>query len=278
MTVDYEARLQRVITYIHDNPAGDLSLDCLADVAAMSRFHWHRVFRAMTGETCAAAVKRIRMHLAANALVSSDRPVAEIAVSVGYPQIASFSRAFSDAYRCAPARFRAEGKATTLAIHRTKGDLNMYDVSIRDLDGLRLASLPHRGAYPEIGRVFQTLYATIGARGYFDKIGSGVGVYFDDPMSVPEAELRSVAGATLLGDAAVPDGLEAYDIPASRSAVLTFKGPYSGLATAWDYFYGPWLSSAGERPADAPSYEIYLNDPTNTAPHDLITELVMPLQ
>ncbi|MFT5345881.1 MAG: AraC family transcriptional regulator, partial [Dinoroseobacter sp.] len=55
MSAAYETRLRRVLAYIHDNPAGDLSLDTLADVAAMSRFHWHRVFHGMTGETCAAA-------------------------------------------------------------------------------------------------------------------------------------------------------------------------------------------------------------------------------
>jgi len=54
MPSPYETRILRVLAYIHDNPTADLSLDRLADVAAMSRFHWHRVFRAMTGETCAA--------------------------------------------------------------------------------------------------------------------------------------------------------------------------------------------------------------------------------
>nr|MCU0854535.1 AraC family transcriptional regulator [Paracoccaceae bacterium] len=49
----YEDRLLRVLDHIAENPAGDLSLDALADVAAMSRFHWHRVFHAMTGETAA---------------------------------------------------------------------------------------------------------------------------------------------------------------------------------------------------------------------------------
>lgn len=44
MPNSYEKRLIRVLEYIHANPAGDLSLDALADVAAMSRFHWHRVF------------------------------------------------------------------------------------------------------------------------------------------------------------------------------------------------------------------------------------------
>src|SRR5262245_16154905 len=75
----YEARLLRVLAYIHDNLDGDLSLDRLADVACMSRFHWHRVFRAMTGETLADAVRRIRLSRAANALVSEERPIEEIA-------------------------------------------------------------------------------------------------------------------------------------------------------------------------------------------------------
>jgi AraC family transcriptional regulator len=60
MSQSYEKRMLRVLQYIHDNPAGDMSLDRLADEAAMSRFHWHRVFRAMTGETCAQAVRRVR--------------------------------------------------------------------------------------------------------------------------------------------------------------------------------------------------------------------------
>jgi AraC family transcriptional regulator len=59
-----------VIDHIHANPAGDLSLDALADVAALSRFHFHRVFHAMTGETAADAVRRVRMHRAGR---SSDR-------------------------------------------------------------------------------------------------------------------------------------------------------------------------------------------------------------
>ena len=76
MTNANEKRLLRVFDHIHDNPAGDLSLDALSDVAAMSRFHWHRVFRAMTGETLAQAVRRIRMQRASYLLVMTDEPLA----------------------------------------------------------------------------------------------------------------------------------------------------------------------------------------------------------
>lgn len=65
MALSYEQRVLRVLQYIHDNPAADLSLDALAEVGMTSRFHWHRVFQALTGETCAQAVRRIRLSLAA---------------------------------------------------------------------------------------------------------------------------------------------------------------------------------------------------------------------
>lgn len=276
--VDYEARLQRVIHYIHDNPAADLSLDTLADVAAMSRFHWHRVFRAMTGETCAAAVKRIRMHQAAHMLVSGTDPISAIAAAVGYPQVASFSRAFSDIYHMAPGRFRTEGRITPQLVAVKTQEKHMHDVTIRDVPAKRLAALSHTGPYTEIGRAFQSLFATIAARGYFDRIGKGVGVYFDDPMQTPPDALRSVAGVELNDGVAPPEGVEAYDIPAGRAAVMTFTGPYSGLPAAWDALYGSWLAQSGEVPGDAPSYEVYLNDPTDTPPEALITELVLPLK
>ncbi|WP_209016328.1 AraC family transcriptional regulator [Roseibium sp. RKSG952] len=72
MATSYEDRVLGVLTYIHDHPDVDLSLDVLADVAAMSRFHWHRVVRAIPGETFAQAVLRVRLHRAATRLVDAD--------------------------------------------------------------------------------------------------------------------------------------------------------------------------------------------------------------
>ena len=277
MAVDYEKRMRRVIQYIYDNPTGDLSLDALADVAALSRFHWHRVFRAMTGETCTQAVKRVRMHLASIALVDTDRSVAEIAASVGYPQAASFSRAFSDIYRISPSAFRDKGQAQPNPIEFKSGDRSMYDVDIRDMPHRKLAALSHKGPYPEIGRKFQELYAMIGARGLFPHIGPGVGLYYDDVSEKPAEELTSHAAVVLNGIDA-PEGAETVEISGGRSAVLTLNGPYTGLRAAWDHLYSGWLPASGEEFRHEAPYEVYLNDPTDTAPDDLITEIVVPLK
>ena len=110
MASAYEKRILRVLDYIHANPAGDLSLDALADVAAMSRFHWHRVFHGMTGETLACAVRRIRLHRSACWLVQTEKPIAEIANMAGFGNVQTYTRVFSASLQPFPCSFSQTGR------------------------------------------------------------------------------------------------------------------------------------------------------------------------
>jgi len=157
MTSPYEKRLLRVFAYIEDNLTGDLSLDVLADVAAMSRFHWHRVFTAMTGESAAQVIRRIRLNRAASLLVRSDQGVAQIAAAVGYANPRSFSRAFTDSFGQSPAAFRAEGRLLPALFNTQKGDYPVFPIETTTTPGYRLAAREHRGAYTDIGPTFEAL-------------------------------------------------------------------------------------------------------------------------
>ncbi|SHH95562.1 AraC family transcriptional regulator [Marivita hallyeonensis] len=274
--IDYEARLRRVVQHIHDNPAADLSLDALADVAAMSRFHWHRVFFAMTGETCAQAVRRIRAHRAAHWLVQTDWPVNVIAARSGHRNAQSFSRSFRAHFGVTPAVFRSAGVPGDFELLQ-KGDLTMAEFEIRSLKETRLAALPHIGAYTEIGAAFQQVAAVFTARGLWSEARGMVGVYHSDPSSVPETDLRSHAGVIVGMDVDMPDALEDVRLPAGPHAVSTYTGPYAGLPAAWDALYGRALPASGRMPSDLPSFEIYLNDPTEVPPEALVTEICVPL-
>lgn len=160
----YEKRLLRVIDHIHANPAGDLSLDALAEVAAMSRFHWHRVFHGMTGETVAEAVRRIRMHRASFWLVTTGLPIAEIAAKLGYPSVRSFARAFAEVRGMTPASFRKRGEESSPFTLLRKGHAMAYEIEVRDESPRRLFAVAHRGPYMEISRAFEKLSAIISAR------------------------------------------------------------------------------------------------------------------
>jgi AraC family transcriptional regulator len=153
----------------------------------------------------------------------------------------------------------------------------MFPVITRTDPARRLAAVPHKGLYHEIGRAFEKLGSTVAARGLYGRFGPMVGVYYDSPADVKPADLRSHAGLEAPADLPIDPPLEEVTLPEGRHAVLTFKGPYAGLQSAYDQLFGIWLPQSGEAPADSPVFEVYLNSPMDTAPEDLLTEICLPL-
>ncbi|PTX57335.1 AraC family transcriptional regulator [Litoreibacter ponti] len=278
MTHPYEARILRVLDHIHENPAGDLSLDALADVAAMSRFHWHRVYHAMTGETCAETVRRIRLHRAACWLVQRDWPVAEVAERAGFGSPQSFTRIFKTGYGLTPAAFRARGTLMSPRPSPKTGDYPMFPTEVTHHPGARLAAIAHTGPYLEIGRKFEHVATLFNARNLWPHARGMAGLYYDDPAATPEAELRSHAGILVGEDFEMFEEVEEITIPAGKMAVMHYKGSYSGLMAAYQYLYGVWLPESGEEPGDSAPMEVYLNDPKEVAPEELLTDVCVPLK
>lgn len=274
-----EKRLLRVIEHIHTAAPDDLSLDRLAEVAAMSRFHFHRVFHAMTGETAAQATRRICLYRAAMQLVGTNMEMEAIATGAGYATVPAFSRAFRARFCQAPGQFRQQGQLgpEPRLCTRTQGVSKMYDVSIETLPDRRIASLPHTGDYMEIGKVFEQLSVLASNRGFWPDVQAMIGIYYDDPEATPQEALRSSAALALKADTKVAEPLEEGEILGGHTAMLVYKGPYAGLHEAYKYLYGVWLPQSGEEARDAPVYEVYLNSPADTAPDDLLTQICLPL-
>ena len=153
----------------------------------------------------------------------------------------------------------------------------MYDVKIKSGRKRRMFAVAHVGPYSEIGAAFDRLEAAIAGAGLAKKVKALVGIYHDDPAVTPPYALRSHAGVIVGAKERLPEGLQELFLPAGRTAVLQLHGPYSGLQAAYGHLYGVWLPASGETPGDAPSYEIYVNSPRDTAPQDLLTDIHLPL-
>lgn len=101
-----DARLRRAVDFIEDNLHRDLSLTEMAEIAAMSPFHFSRRFKAATGESplqfvISARIARAKIYLRTTALT-----VAEICHRVGYNDVSRFGRHFKRAVGATPAQFR----------------------------------------------------------------------------------------------------------------------------------------------------------------------------
>ena len=72
MPVDYRERLRPVIRYLERHYREPLDLTALAERAALSPYHFHRIYKAVTGETPAATVRRLRLENIARQLFSDS--------------------------------------------------------------------------------------------------------------------------------------------------------------------------------------------------------------
>lgn len=275
--ISYEDRLNRVRTYIYDHLDDEIDLNRLADVACLSPYHWHRIYRAVTGETIAATVKRLRLHRAAGYLAHTAMPVAEIAVRSGYTNPQSFTRIFSDAYGMPPGEYRKNGSHAHFQAANETHAPGLHQVEIRELPDMTAGMVEHVGAYMDIGKAFETAYGWLGMRGLIRPGLRSVAVYYDDPDAVAEEALRAAAGVLIDEDVAIEAPLIRKRVAGGPYAVLRYKGPYADMKGAYRWLYGEWLVTSGREAADAPVFEEYLNNPRDTAPADLLTDICLPL-
>ena len=112
---DYERRLSLVIDHVVEHLGEPLSLDVLAGIATWSPYHFHRIFKAMMGETLAEFVWRLRLERAANQLREQpDMSITRIALDCGFATPSSFSRAFRQRFGVTASGFRGQTSASNV--------------------------------------------------------------------------------------------------------------------------------------------------------------------
>ncbi|KRB60203.1 AraC family transcriptional regulator [Rhizobium sp. Root708] len=273
----YETRLRRVSAHIHNHLDEELDMDKLAEIACISSYHWHRVYRAIHGETLAATVKRLRLHRAAGDIVGTHLSVGEIAKRSGYPNLQSFNRIFKSVYGMPPAQYRKKGSHTAFEPSPNGKIATMFDVTLRKIEPIQLIGVPHLGSYMQIGQAFETLFGTLHVRGLARPTMRMIGVYFDDPDIVPADKLRSIACVNTDGGAAIAPPLQAQMLDGGEYAVLRHKGPYANMHKAYQWLYAEWLPASGRQLRDNLMFEEYLNNPREVPPTELLTDIYMPL-
>jgi len=186
---NYLQRLIRVMDYIHDNLNGDLDVNTLAEVAIMSPYHFHRIYREIAQETLNATIRRLRLQRAAVELIRSHQPIANIAKQVSYGSIEAFSRAFTKQFGETPSQYREQKQLNDMpsepyiAMLPTKKQEypRMYDIEIMNIEKTPLFGYKHQGDYLEIGAVFEKLFIHAGSNNLLNEDTRMIGLYYDDP-------------------------------------------------------------------------------------------------
>lgn len=101
-----ESRIDRVLEHIHANYRGEIRVETLARIAALSPSAFHRMFTRHTRLTLSGYVMRLRIGEACAMLVADQRPIGFIAEAAGYRSLANFNRQFKVLKGQTPRQYR----------------------------------------------------------------------------------------------------------------------------------------------------------------------------
>lgn len=105
-----EARVTRIVRTIESNPSGEHKLSALAQEARLSRYHFLRIFRYLTGLTPHQYVLRVRLRRAATRLVLEPAHVLDIALDSGFGDVSNFNRSFRAEFGVSPRSYRKNAR------------------------------------------------------------------------------------------------------------------------------------------------------------------------
>jgi AraC family transcriptional regulator len=230
-------RLLPILVYIQANLEQELSLAALAKRANLSPYHFHRLFRAVVGETVKQYVQRLRLEQAAFRLKIQTRSVIDIAFDVGYNSHESFTRAFRRHFGIAPKQYKTENRLRRLPAPMAGTDSALINlqptthaiskVRIQALEPLTVAFIRHLGDYRDVDtRVYERLIAWAIAAGLYAGDNLLMGIGHDDPTLTAPDKLRFDACLSVPAPFDPVDDIGCQMLAGGCYATATYVGPY----------------------------------------------------
>ena len=252
---------QKALWYIESHMAQPLTLDEIAGVAGISRFHMVRAFAAATGLSVMRYVRARRLTEAARALADGAPNILELALDADYGSHEAFTRAFRDHFGVTPEQVRATTCLDTLKLQEP---IMMDSTALDHLKPPRIVA----------GKAF--LVAGVGERyncessagipnqwqrfhqsvdripGRIGKVAYGVCHNGDDA-----GNFDYIAGVEVADFSDLPREFSRVRIPEQKYAVFTHAEHISTIRRTINTIWNQWLPQSGMKVADAPNFERY---------------------
>jgi AraC family transcriptional regulator len=275
--VDYRKRVCRAMNFISRHLDQELSLEEIASAAAFSRFHFHRIFKAVVGETVAAFTRRLRLEMAAGRLLGQPRAdITAIAMECGFSSSQNFAKSFRRHFGTTPTAFRKRklgnkprkwenalslqtvyAPDTGLTKIQTDQRSSLMQAEVREMPAYHVAYVRKMGPYGQetSEQAFAELARWAGPRGF---LASGVmlDLCWDNPEVTPPAMCRLDACISIPPDTDPAGPVGFQTIAGGPYAVCHFEIPTEGFKQAWEEAF-TWLVNGGYECADSPCYERY---------------------
>ncbi|SNR17008.1 AraC family transcriptional regulator [Tenacibaculum jejuense] len=289
MNNDIAVRIYKAIQYIEENSNAKLLLEDVASKAHFSPFHFHRIFKAITGETFNHFIVRKRIEKSADYLLHKpDKSISEIAFSSGFSSISTFSRTFKKFYGMSPKQFQESSSSRFSKICKTESkngkietqleqyicnmnehlqfiDRNAKKIDTVFINDIDVAYVPHIGPFENLGTAFQKLLQWAYPRNLMNGKHQIMSIYHDSPKITEPDKLKVSACISLNGINIDTTDINTRTISSGKYIEANFELGMDELPNMWEGIF-VWIFNKGYKiNSELDPFDIYHND-FNTHP------------
>ncbi|WP_326907162.1 AraC family transcriptional regulator [Sedimentibacter sp. MB31-C6] len=264
----YVEQINKVQDYIENHLDKHLTIKQLSQIANFSEYHFQRIFGFVTGESLYRFIKRIRLEKATYMLLADkERPIIDIAMSVGFVSQASFAKAFKLKYGISASSYRKINGVIN-EINSIEENFNGLDMSIEPLNieirsekATNLIYTRYTGSYKGdselFSRLFYKLYHWANQRKLISVDSRWFVIYHDFGNETDEENLRLSVCMSVDRNIAISGDISVLTLSEGLYGVGSFMVDSSEYRKAWYYMYTKWLPNIGYKLDDRFSFEHY---------------------
>jgi AraC family transcriptional regulator len=265
--MDYITSVLKALVYIEQNLTGDLSPDDVAREAAFSKYHFHRIFLAVTGNSVAGYLRRRRLTEAAQALTETDKKIIDVALDFRFETPESFPRAFKNMYGVNPRQYR-DRRNHFAALHQPQigrailthlKERMPMDAKIITKQTFKVIGMSYFGEnknreISQLWDVFLPRRESIKSR---INPTLSYGICYPVEGKNNDAAFEYIAAVEVSDLQDLPAEMVGRTIPTRKYAVFTHRGSVDKILETYQAIYAVWQPKSGYELIKAPDFEYY---------------------
>lgn len=284
---DYLQRIDRVVAALQSavEQGGEMpELAQLAAVAHLSPFHFHRIYRALSGETLGQTMARLRLLRALQMLAEPDGRVTEAALAIGYETPQAFARAFRQAFDTTPSELRGQRDRLDAAMDRLRRPVR-YDeasepaltVEVVSVEPFRVVATRYTGDHRDLDQAYWRLFEWAAEHSLLERLLGIYGVPLDEADAMPDEGPFDCALAFDGNDVPTDAGTRVLQLGGALWARWRHVGAYDHLGLLTDRLIAGWLPDSGYMLRDELPFRHFLDDPEDVPEGVLRADIYLPV-
>ena len=277
----YEKAVNRVVDYINLHLHNNLDLPTLAEIANISEYHFHRIFKDIMGENVGEYIIRLRLEDIAMRLRMNPQSLEEIVANTSYQSKHAVSKAFKKHFGIPPSTFKKQEVSSHLADSEELQEATKLIPEIKTVTDKRVVYIRIIDSYgsPES---YRNAWKQLGEFGVKSELltenTEWIGISFDDPTITKPEKCRFYACFTVDKEVTPTGSFGVQEIKGGLYAIFRLKGSYSGLSQLYYNIYTCWLPVSNYNLRSGKSFEVYLNHPDRVSEDEILTEIYVPIE